>query len=131
MLGPRRTKPYGDRTLPRQGGGRDSWRIPSRREEQSWTGTWLLQSLSWCLASLAGGDNVDATTVSYFLSVALAKKKDEEEKEMEVEREGGGGGEGEGGAEGGSSRTTPAQEAAWRRWMGIAPGSSSSSSVCS
>ena len=35
------------------------------------------------VASLAGGDGVDATTVSYFLSVALAKKK-------------GGGGEGEG-----------------------------------
>ena len=35
------------------------------------------------VASLAGGDDVDATTVSYLLSVALAKEK-EEEKEKEV-----------------------------------------------
>ena len=35
------------------------------------------------VASLAGGDGVDATTVSYLLSVALAKKKEEEEKERE------------------------------------------------
>ena len=33
------------------------------------------------VASLAGGDNGDATTVSYLLSVALAKKKEEEAKE--------------------------------------------------
>ena len=37
------------------------------------------------VASLAGGDGVDATTVSYLLSVALAKKKEEEEKEKEKE----------------------------------------------
>ena len=35
------------------------------------------------VASLAGGDGVDATTVSYLLSVALAKKNEEEEKEKE------------------------------------------------
>ena len=93
------------------------------------------------VASLAGGDDVDATTVSYFLSVALAKKKEEEEKEKEVkEKE----------AEEVKAReerkakleekmlvinrrvrdgaATPAEEAAWRRWMGIAPGSSSSTS---
>ena len=39
------------------------------------------------VASLAGGDDVDATTVSYLLSVALAKKKEEEEKEKEKEEE--------------------------------------------
>ena len=33
------------------------------------------------VASLASGDGVDATTVSYLLSVALAKKKEEEEEE--------------------------------------------------
>ena len=93
------------------------------------------------VASLAGGDEVDATTVSYLLSVALAKKKEEEEKETEVkEKE----------AEEVKAReerkakfeekmlvinrrvrdgaATPAEEAAWRRWMGIAPGSSSSTS---
>ena len=93
------------------------------------------------VASLAGGDDVDATTVSYLLSVALAKKKEEEEKEKEVkEKE----------AEEVKAReerkakleekmlvinrrvrdgaATPAEEAAWRRWMGIAPGSSSSTS---
>ena len=37
------------------------------------------------VASLAGGDDVDATTVSYLLSVALAKKKEEEKKEKEKE----------------------------------------------
>ena len=39
------------------------------------------------VASLAGGDDVDATTVSYLLSVALAKEKEEEEKEKEVKRQ--------------------------------------------
>ena len=103
------TKPYGD------------------RRRQAAPGPLLV------VASLAGGDEVDATTVSYLLSVALAKKKEEEEKEKEAEakereerkakfeekmleinrrvRDG---------------TATPAQEAAWRRWMGIAPGSSSS-----
>ena len=85
--------------------------------------------------------DVDATTVSYLLSVALAVKKEEEEKEKEVkEKE----------AEEVKAReerkakfeekmlvinrrvrdgaATPPEEAAWRRWMGIAPGSSSSTS---
>ena len=93
------------------------------------------------VASLAGGDDVDATTVSYLISVALAKKKVEEENEKEEEEKA---------AEEVKAReerkakleekmlvinrrvrdgtATPAEEAAWRRWMGIAPGFSSSSS---
>ena len=92
------------------------------------------------VASLAGGDDVDATTVSFLLSVALTKKKEEEKEKEEKEKE----------AEEVKAReerkamleekmlvinrrvrdgtATPAEEAAWRRWMGIAPSSSSSSS---
>ena len=64
------------------------------------------------VAALAGGDNVDATTVSYLLSIALAKKEVEkeegeakfEEKMLEINRR----------VRNGAA--TPAQEAAWRGW---------------
>ena len=74
------------------------------------------------VASLAGGDGVDATTVSYLLSVALAKKKEEEEKEKEEKerkrkevlaraqervRDG--------------LPLSSAEDAAWRQWSGLPP----------
>ena len=77
--------------------------------------------------SLRGFDGVDNTAAKFLLQQALKKKKEEEEEEEERKakfeekmlvvnrrvRDG---------------TATSAEEAAWRRWMGLVPGSSPSSS---
>ena len=74
------------------------------------------------VASLAGGDEVDATTVSYLLKAALVKKKEEEERKVqerkerlmqEIHRK-----------VRADEAVTDAEWAAWKAWRGI--GSSSS-----
>ena len=75
------------------------------------------------VASLAGGDEVDATTVSYLLMAALVKKKEEEERKVqerkervmqEIHRK-----------VRADEAVTDVEWAAWKAWRGI--GSSSSS----
>ena len=75
------------------------------------------------VASLAGGDEVDATTVSYLLKAALVKKKEEEERKVqerkervmhEIHRK-----------VRADEAVTDVEWAAWKAWRGI--GSSSSS----
>ena len=80
-----RTQPQGDRRRTREVGGRASLKEPEPQGTVT-VGYVAAPGPLLVVASLAGGDEVDATTVSYLLKAALVKKKKEEEERKAQER---------------------------------------------